>query len=124
METWLSDHLPPVTVAESESRARIMSREMAANGVTAFTDATTRNGPVEVEQFAKLVQSNAICQRVGVMIGGQHLEAADRCDQIARAARNHAGRREVHARISVRSRRACRVPFVARSNAVSIAPFM
>src|SRR6202050_5278990 len=86
METWLSDHLPPVTAAESESRARIMSREMAAAGVTAFTDATTRNGPVEVEQFAKLVQSNAICQRVGLMIGGQNLDEADRCDQIARAA--------------------------------------
>ena len=86
METWLSDHLPLVTAAESESRARIMSREMAANGVTAFTDATTRNGPVEVEQFAKLVQSNAICQRVGMMIGGQNLDETDRCDQIARAA--------------------------------------
>jgi predicted amidohydrolase YtcJ len=86
METWLSDHLPPVTDAEAESRARIMSREMASAGVTAFTDATTRNGPVEVEQFARLVQSNAICQRVSVMIGGQNLDAADRCDQIARAA--------------------------------------
>ena len=86
METWLSDHLPLVTAAESESRARIMSREMAAAGVTAFTDATTRNGPVEVEQFAKLAQSNAICQRVGMMIGGQHLEAADRCALLARAA--------------------------------------
>jgi predicted amidohydrolase YtcJ len=87
METWLSDHLPLVTAAEAESRARIMSREMAAAGVTAFTDATTRNGPVEVEQFAKLAGSGAICQRVGVMIGGQHLDAADRCDQVARAAR-------------------------------------
>ena len=86
MESWLSDHLPPVTAAESESRARIMSREMAAAGVTAFTDATTRNGPVEVEQLAKLVQSKAICQRVGVMIGGQHLDAVDRCEQLARAA--------------------------------------
>jgi predicted amidohydrolase YtcJ len=86
METWLSDHLPPVTVAEAESRARIVSRELAAAGVTAFTDATTRNGPVEVEQFAKLAQSNAICQRVGVMIGGQHLEAVDLCDKLARAA--------------------------------------
>ena len=86
METWLSNHLPPVTAAESESRARIMSRELAAAGVTAFTDATTRNGPVEFEQFAKLAQAGAICQRVGVMIGGQHLDAADRCEQLARAA--------------------------------------
>ncbi|MGH7923424.1 MAG: amidohydrolase, partial [Candidatus Binatus sp.] len=83
METWLSDHLPPVTAAESESRARIMSREMAAAGVTAFTDATTRNGPLEVEQFAKLASSGAICQRVGVMIGGQYLDDIDRCAQLA-----------------------------------------
>jgi predicted amidohydrolase YtcJ len=86
METWLSDHLPLVTAAESESRARIMSREMAAAGVTAFTDATTRNGPLEVEQFAKLAQSNAICQRVALMIGGQHLDLVDQCEQLARAA--------------------------------------
>ena len=85
METWLSDHLPPVTAAESESRARIMSRELAAAGVTAFADATTRNGPVEVEQFAKLATSGAICQRVGVMIGGDHLDTVDRCEQLARA---------------------------------------
>jgi predicted amidohydrolase YtcJ len=86
METWLSQHLPPVTQAESESRARIMSRELAAAGVTTFTDATTRNGLFEVELFAKLSHSGAICQRVGVMIGGQHLESAERCEQIARAA--------------------------------------
>ncbi len=86
METWLSNHLPPVTAAESESRARIMSRELAAAGVTTFTDATTRNGPVEVELFAKLTDSGAICQRVGVMIGGSHLDAVDRCEQLARAA--------------------------------------
>ena len=85
METWLSNHLPPVTASESESRARIMSREMAAAGVTAFTDATTRNGPVELEQLARLAASGAICQRVGVMIGGQHLDAVDRCEQLARA---------------------------------------
>ena len=84
MEEWLSDHLPLVTAAEAESRARIMSREMAAAGVTAFTDASARNGPAEVEQFATLAASGAICQRVGVMIGGQHLDAADRCAQIAR----------------------------------------
>jgi hypothetical protein len=86
METWLSGHLPLVTAAESESRARIMSRELAAAGVTAFTDATARNGPVEVELFARLAHSGAICQRVGVMIGADHLDAADRCEQLARAA--------------------------------------
>ena len=86
METWLSRHLPPVTIAESESRARIMSRELAAAGVTNFTDATTRNGVEEVELFAKLAQSGAIAQRLGVMIGGQHLDDAARCEQIASAA--------------------------------------
>jgi predicted amidohydrolase YtcJ len=87
MESWLSDHLPPVTAAEAESRARIMSRELAPAGVTAFTDATTRNGPVEVEQFAKLAQSGAISQRAAVMIGGQHLASADRCAQLVRGSR-------------------------------------
>jgi predicted amidohydrolase YtcJ len=86
METWLTQHLPPVTQAESESRARIMSRELAAAGVTTFTDATTRNGPAEMELFAKLVNAGAICQRVGVMIGGQHLGAIDRCVELASAA--------------------------------------
>jgi predicted amidohydrolase YtcJ len=86
METWLSDRLPLVTAAESESRARIMSREMAAAGVTAFTDATSRNGAVEVEMFATLASSGAICQRLGVMIGGQYLDEVDRCAQLARAA--------------------------------------
>jgi predicted amidohydrolase YtcJ len=86
METWLSNHLPLVTAAELESRARIMSRELAAAGVTTFTDATTRNGPAEVELFARLARSGAICQRVGVMIGGHHLDAADRCEQLARGA--------------------------------------
>jgi predicted amidohydrolase YtcJ len=86
METWLSDRLPRVTAAEGESRARVMSREMASAGVTAFTDATSRNSPVEIEQIAKLVGSGAICQRVGVMIGGEYLDAADQCAQIARPA--------------------------------------
>ena len=112
METWLSDHLPPVTAAESESRARIMSREMAAAGVTAFTDATTRNGPAEVEQFGKLAQSGAICQRVSVMIGGQHLDAADRCAQLRPRRAHRCRRRQVHARLSVRRGR----PLAPRSS--------
>lgn len=86
METWLTDRLPLVTRAEAESRARIMSRELAASGVTTFTDATVRNGPQEVELFARLVQSGAICQRVGVMIGAQHLDEVDRCAEIAAGA--------------------------------------
>lgn len=86
METWLTGHLPLVTRAEAESRARIMSRELAANGVTTFTDATVRNGAPEVELFARFAQTGAICQRVGMMIGTQHLDAVDRCAELAGAA--------------------------------------
>jgi predicted amidohydrolase YtcJ len=73
MEEWLTQRLPPVTSADLEARARIFSRELAASGVTAFTDATVRNGPDEVRLFARLVTQRAIGQRVGLMIGGQHL---------------------------------------------------
>ncbi len=86
METWLTQRLPLVTRSEAESRARVMSRELAANGVTAFTDATARNGAPEVELFAKFSQTGAICQRVGVMIGGQNVDAAEQCEAIARNA--------------------------------------
>ncbi|HVA80290.1 MAG TPA: amidohydrolase family protein [Candidatus Binataceae bacterium] len=86
MEPWLTRHLPIVTKAEIESRARIMSRELCAAGVTAFTDATVRNGPEEVEMFAKLVSAKAIVQRVALMIGAPHLDAAANCAEVARAA--------------------------------------
>lgn len=79
MEQSLTRHLPLVTKAETESRARIMSRELAAAGVTAFTDATVRNGPEEVETFARLAAAGSICQRVGVMIGAPHLDSAAAC---------------------------------------------
>ncbi|MDO8433031.1 MAG: amidohydrolase family protein [Candidatus Binatus sp.] len=86
METWVTQHLPLVTRSELESRARVMSRELSAAGVTTFTDATTRNGSAEFELFAKLVQANAITQRVGVMAGAQHLDSIDHCAKVAHAA--------------------------------------
>ncbi|MHB8384293.1 MAG: amidohydrolase [Candidatus Binataceae bacterium] len=86
MEQWLTLQLPLVTKAELEARARTMSRELCAAGVTAFTDATVRNGPEEVELFAKLASSGAICQRVAMMIGARHLEAAAKCAEAAHAA--------------------------------------
>ncbi|MGH7781591.1 MAG: amidohydrolase [Candidatus Binataceae bacterium] len=89
MEPWLTLHLPLVTKAELEARARTMSRELSAAGVTAFTDATVRNGPEEVELFAKLVSSGAICQRVAMMLGARHLEAATKSAEVARAAGIH-----------------------------------
>jgi predicted amidohydrolase YtcJ len=76
MEQEITRRLPLVTKAETESRARIMSRELAAAGITAFTDATVRNGPEDVELFARLSATRSICQRVGVMIGAHHLDAA------------------------------------------------
>ncbi|HUO04223.1 MAG TPA: amidohydrolase family protein [Candidatus Binataceae bacterium] len=86
MEAWLTSRLPPVTHAEAESRARVMSRELAAAGVTAFTDATARNSSAEVGLFAKLAQAGAICQRLKVMIGERHIGSADEADALAQAA--------------------------------------
>ncbi|MGH7813703.1 MAG: amidohydrolase [Candidatus Binataceae bacterium] len=86
MEEWLTSRLPRVTHAEAESRARVMSRELAAAGVTAFTDATVRNGAADAAMFAKFVQSGAICQRVQMTIGAPHLTEADEAEAIARAA--------------------------------------
>ncbi|MBF6568692.1 MAG: amidohydrolase family protein [Candidatus Binataceae bacterium] len=83
MEELIGAGLPLVTAAELESRARFFSRELAAAGITAFTDATVRNGPDDVQLFAKLVSSGAISQRVGLMAGARYLEAID---QMAAAA--------------------------------------
>ncbi len=86
MEEWLAEHLPRVTKAETESRARSLSREMAAAGVTAFTDATARNDTEDIALFARLALSGAICQRIGVMIGAAHLQSASEAAQAAPAA--------------------------------------
>jgi predicted amidohydrolase YtcJ len=74
MEEWFSARLPRVTAAELESRARFYSHELAANGITAFTDATVRNGPDEVAAFARLTAGGSIKQRVSLMIGPQYLK--------------------------------------------------
>ncbi len=87
MEEWLGQHLPRVTQAEVEARARILSRELAAAGVTAFTDATVRNGPADVALFGKLAASGAICQRTSVMVGAQHLDSIEQSSQAARSGR-------------------------------------
>ena len=65
---------PRVTPAELESRARLFSRELAAAGVTAFTDATVRNGPEDVALMARLVSGRAVAQRVAMMLGAPHFE--------------------------------------------------
>lgn len=75
MESYLSQRLPRVTPAELEARARLFSRELAAAGVTAFTDATVRNGPEEVALMARLVNGRAVAQRVAMMLGAPYLDA-------------------------------------------------
>jgi predicted amidohydrolase YtcJ len=74
MEEWLSARLPRVTSAELESRARFYSHELAANGVTAFTDATVRNGLEEVAAFSRLAASSSLKQRLLLMLGPQCVE--------------------------------------------------
>jgi len=86
MEEWLAEHLPRVTKAETESRARSLSRELAAAGVTAFTDATARNNAEDVALFARLAMSGSICQRIGVMIGAAHLQSARQAGEAAQSA--------------------------------------
>ncbi|HUY19175.1 MAG TPA: amidohydrolase family protein [Candidatus Binataceae bacterium] len=87
MEEAIGAGLPLVTAAELESRARIFSRELAAAGVTAFTDATVKNGPDEVRLFARFAESGAIAQRIGVMVGARHLETAEQLAALAAQAR-------------------------------------
>ena len=77
MEQWLSRMLPFVTSAELEGRVRNFSKELAASGVTAFTDATPRNGLEDVATFARFIASRTIGQRVNVMVGERALDAAD-----------------------------------------------
>ena len=86
MEEWLSAKLPRVTAAEMESRARFYSHELAANGITAFTDATVRNGPEEVATFARLGAGRAIKQRVSLMVRPQYLNSVSVLRKAAEAA--------------------------------------
>jgi len=86
MEEWLTNKLPRVTAAELEARARNYSRELAASGITAFTDATVRNGPAEVGAFIRLVATGAISQQTSVMIGPGHIGAVDELRPAAEAA--------------------------------------
>jgi len=86
MEEWITSKLPLVTAAETEARARIYSRDLAAAGVTAFTDASPRNDAAQVELFGKLVASRSICQRIGMMIGYEHLKTVPEASAAGRAA--------------------------------------
>ncbi len=89
MEQWLTDRLPKVTAAELEARARFYSQELAANGITAFTDATARNGEQEIATFAGLVANRAIKQRVSLMVGAEHLRQFGELQKLAAAGNLH-----------------------------------
>lgn len=86
MEQWITRHLPVVTETEIEARARLFSRELAAAGVTAFTDATVRNGPDEVALFGKLLSTGAISQRISLMVGEEHLGSVGEARRLAETA--------------------------------------
>jgi predicted amidohydrolase YtcJ len=73
MEEWLTERLPPITMANLEARARNFSRELAAAGVTSFTDATMRNSTEHVTVFAHLLASGAIAQHMTLMLGEDYI---------------------------------------------------
>ncbi len=85
MEEWLSARMPRVTAAELEARARIYSRELAAAGVTAFTDATVRNNVDDVATIGRLAADSSIVQRVAVMAGPHCLNSVSALRKTAAA---------------------------------------
>jgi len=86
MEEWITRHLPPVTSADIEARTRIFSRELAAAGTTAFTDATVRNGLDEIRLFARLRSAGTFCQRAFLMLGAAHIDDASEARSLAESA--------------------------------------
>jgi predicted amidohydrolase YtcJ len=85
MDEWLSQRLPRVTTAELEARTRTFSRDLAAGGITAFTDATVRNGPDDLATFARLTAGGTIGQRVAMMIGQGHVDSIVTAGKVAEA---------------------------------------
>ena len=84
MEEWLTGRLPPVTIANLEARARAYSRELAAAGVTSFTDATVRNGIEHIKMFGQLRAWGAIPQHVSLMLGEDHLAVCEEACRLGR----------------------------------------
>jgi predicted amidohydrolase YtcJ len=85
MDEWLSQRLPRVTTAELEARTRTFSRDLAAGGITAFTDATVRNGPDDLATLARLTASGAIGQRAAMMIGQGQADSIVTASKVADA---------------------------------------
>lgn len=121
MEEWITSRLPLVTKAETEARARIMSRELASAGVTAFTDATVKNGAAELELFDTLVASGAIAQRAGVMLGAEKFEAALDSQRAPNGVRAAVAGVKFMPRATFDVRRAARFAALARSRGLDCA---
>jgi predicted amidohydrolase YtcJ len=68
--------VPPLAPERLEAAVAESSRELAAAGVTAVTDATHTNGPAELELLGGLVERGAIRQRLTAMVAVDELEAA------------------------------------------------
>jgi predicted amidohydrolase YtcJ len=84
LEEWLSRRLPPTTSADLEARAKSYSRELAAAGITSFTDATVRNGPEHIRLFGELRSWGAIAQHVSVMLGEDYLDTHEETRRMGR----------------------------------------
>jgi predicted amidohydrolase YtcJ len=83
LEKRLSRRIPRMSRDELEARARAFGGTLAKAGITSFTDAGADNGPEEVELFAGLVRAGVIRQRVGLMIGAEHLDHVQSAQQTA-----------------------------------------
>ncbi len=86
MEEWLTQRLPRLTNADLEARGRNYSRELAAAGVTSFTDATARNGIAQIKLFAQLRAWGAITQHVNLMLSEDNLPDCEEACRIGREA--------------------------------------
>lgn len=86
MDEWLSQRLPRVTTAELESRVRTFSRDLAAGGITAFTDATVRNSPDDIAVMGRLAASGMIGQRAAMMVGQAYTDSLETARKAAATA--------------------------------------
>ncbi|MGH7865519.1 MAG: amidohydrolase family protein, partial [Candidatus Binataceae bacterium] len=121
MEEWITSKLPRVTKAETEARARIMSRELASAGVTAFTDATVKNGAEELEVFDSLAASQAIVQRARLMLGAEPFARALGSKREDGEARVAIGGIKFMTGAAFDVRRATKIAMIARSRGLDCA---
>jgi predicted amidohydrolase YtcJ len=78
MNDWVSSAMRLVG-AQPAAPLREASRLLLSHGVTTIMDATPANGVERWRTFQRLKRDGALCQRVGMMVGVEHLEEAVRC---------------------------------------------